>query len=159
MYTIHFLSVVLKDVSVSLCNSQIVAIGVVCTIFEKYRTIEAYPTVHTKKVRYPPKSAVPLLKPLPVRYPAPTSDSFHGKERSATSKGVLKYQASVTSKGGKVPVTYKVYQEPVAARTRSWDAPPTSPLSFESRHLHFDASVSERTISHTVSSNLTNPSR
>ena len=119
MHTIHFLSAALKDLSASLCNSQIEAIEAVCALLEKCRTIEAYPRVHTKKVQYPPKSAVPLLKPLPVRYPAPTSEGFHGKERSATSKGVLKHQASLTSKVGQVPVTYKGYQEPVAARTRS----------------------------------------
>ena len=158
-YAIHFLSEEIKDVPISLCNSQIVAIGVVCTIFEKCRTIEAYPTVCPTTVPYPPKSVVLLINPPPVRYPAPISEGDHGKDRTATSKGVQKKQTAVTSKGGHVPVTYKGDQEPFDTCTISLDAPPPSSFPFVARHLHLDAPVSARTRSCTVLKNLTTPSR
>ena len=142
-HAIHLLSAALKYVPVSLYNSQLASIESVRTIFAKWKTIEAYPTVCPTTVPYPPKSAVPLLKPPPVQYPAPTSEGAHGKDRAVTSKGVLKHQAPVTSKYGQVPVTYKGDREPVDARTISRDAPPPSPLLFEAQHLPLDAHVSD----------------
>ena len=56
-------------------------------------------------------------------------------------------------------MTYKGDQEPFSARTRSRAPPPPSPLTFDSQHLHLDAPVSARTISRTVSVNMTTPSR
>ena len=144
-YAVHFLSEAIKYVPISLCNSQLAAIEAVRAIFAKWRTIEASPTFRTTTVPYPPNSAVPLLKPPPVQYPAPTSEGAYGKDRAATSKDVLKHQAPVNYKGGQVPVTYKGDQEPLTARTRSRAAPPTIPLPFEAQHLPLDAPVSAHT--------------
>ena len=56
-------------------------------------------------------------------------------------------------------MTYKGDQEPFDTCTKSQDAPPPSSFPFVARHLHLDAPVSARTISCTVSVNMTTPSR
>ena len=149
----------LRETVKSLCDFQLTAIEAVRSIFAKCITVEASPTVRPTIVPQPPKPTVPLPNPPPIRYPAPTSKGAHGNNRVATSKGVLKQQAPVTPKGGQVPLNYKGDQEPVAARTRSRDAPPTSPLPFEAQHLPLDAPISVRTRSCTVLENMNNPSR
>ena len=154
-HVINFLSMALKHVPASLCDSQLAAIKYVCAIFSKWRTVEASPTVRSTTVLSPPNPSVPLPNPALVPYPAPTPEGAHGKDKAATSKGVLKHQAPVTSKGGQVPVTYKGYQEPFDDLTISRSAPPPSPLPFEALHLPLDAPVSARTISCTVLANLT----
>ena len=78
-HDIHFLSVAIKDVPTSLCNSQITDIKAVCEIFSKWITVESYPTVPSTALSNPPKPIVPLPKPSPIRYPAPTSKGDHGQ--------------------------------------------------------------------------------
>ena len=97
----HFLLAALKDVPSSLCNSQLADIEAVRAIFEKWRIVEASTTLRPTTLPYPPEPTVPLPNPPPIRYPVPTYKGNHGKYRAATSKGVPKQQAPVTSKGGK----------------------------------------------------------
>ena len=140
-HAIHFLYAALKDVPVSLWDSQLAAIKAVRAIFSKWITVEESPTVRPTTIPSPPKLSTTLPNPPPIQYHETTFEGDHGKDRAATSKGVLKHQAPVSSKGGQVPVTYKGDQEPVAARIRSRAAPPPSPPPFEALHLPLDATV------------------
>ena len=79
----------------------------------------------------PTQAGCNVANPPLVRYTAPNYEDAHGKDREANSKGVLKQQPPVTSKGGHVPLTYKVEQDPVSARTRSRADVPLSTFPFE----------------------------
>ena len=99
MHAIHFLSEALRDVPTSQCDSQLAAIEAVHAIFENWRTVESSPNFPPTTVPNPPKLIVPLPKPSPLRYPAPTSKGDHGKDRVKNSKGAFKQQTPVIPKG------------------------------------------------------------
>ena len=124
MYVIHFLSVVFKDVPTSLCDSQLAAIEYVRAIFANWITVKSYTTFLPTAVLNPPKPIVPLPKPSPIRYPAPTSKGGHVQDRVTASKVAFKQQAQITSKERQVEVNSKGDQEPISAHTRSRVAPP-----------------------------------
>ena len=94
---IHFLLAALKDVTNSIWDSQLEAIGAVRAIFENWQTVESLPPVS-------PKPIVPFTKPAPLRYPAPTSKGDQDRDRVTTSKGSFKQQTPVIPKGIQVAV-------------------------------------------------------
>ena len=155
---IHILSTALKNVPISLFNTQLASIKAVPAIFSNWITVESSPTVPSTAVPNPPKPILQLPKPSPIRYPATTSKGGHGQNIVTNSKGAFKQQTPVTSKGKQVAVNSKGGQEPIAARTRSQVAPPPSLPPFEAQHQPLDAPVAARTRSRTVSQNFTNRS-
>ena len=88
-HAVHFLSTALKDVPNIICDSQIAAIEAVQAIFADWRTVESLPPVSPTAVP-PSKPIVPLPKPAPLRYPAPTSKGYQGRDRLTISMGAFK---------------------------------------------------------------------
>ena len=75
---IHFLSVALKDVPASICNSQLEAIEAIRSIFENWIIVEKLPLeAHKVLSHYTP--VIPRQTAAPVWYPTPTSKG--GKEK------------------------------------------------------------------------------
>ena len=95
-----------------------------------------------------------MPKPSPIRYPGPTSKGDHDQDSVTTSKGAFKQHQPVPTKGWQVSVNYKGDQEPIADRTRSQVAFPSSLLPFETLHLPLDEPVAVR-----MRQILTTPSR
>ena len=157
-HAIHFLSTALKDVSNSICDSQLAAIEAARSIFSNWRIVEALPPASTTAVA-PTKSIAPVPKPAPLRYPAPTYEGDQGRDRVTTSKGDLQQQTPVIYKKSQVAVNCKGDQEPIAARKISRVAPPPNLLPFKAHIRPIDELVETRTISCTVSHNFTTPPR
>ena len=100
-HAIKFLSVELKDVPTSLGDSKLASIEAVRAIFANWRTVESSPTIPPTEVPNPPKPIVPFPKPSPLRYPAPTPNGDHGKDKVTTYKGDFKQKTQLISKGRK----------------------------------------------------------
>ena len=81
MHAIHFLYAALKNVPNSLLDSQLVPIEAIRTIFAKWQKVDSSPTIPPTEVPNPPKPILPFPKPSPLRYPAPTPNGDHGKDK------------------------------------------------------------------------------
>ena len=96
-HAIHFLSADLKYVPTSICDSQLVAVEAVQTIFANCRTVEYLPPAYSKVL--PHHNIVVTLQVFALlRYPAPTSKGDQFRYRVTTSKGAYQQQPLTITK-------------------------------------------------------------
>ena len=151
----HFLSADLKYVPTSICDSQLVAVEAVQTIFANCRTVEYLPPAYSKVL--PHHNIVVTLQVFALlRYPAPTSKGDQCRYRVTTSKGAYQQQPLTITKNTQVAANSKGDQEPIATHTRSHIAS-ANPTPFQSIQP-LNKPITGRTRASNLSHKYTTPS-